>query len=70
MRLPFFYPKDIQKFVLENYQFCRKSGNDANSRGLEGEEASWSCSLLHYDAVRRKSDTWFTPNCAPCFNRI
>ena len=70
MRFAFFYPKDIQKFVLENYRFCRKSGNDANSRGLEGEEASWSCSLRHYDAVRRKIDMWFTPNCAPCFNRI
>ena len=28
----FFYPKDIQ-FFLENYQFCQKSGNEANSRG-------------------------------------
>ena len=29
-----FFPKDIHFFCfLENYRFCRKSGNDANSRG-------------------------------------
>ena len=36
---------------LENYPFCRKSGNHANSRvrGL-----GVSCSLRHYDAMRTK----------------
>ena len=31
-----FYPEDIQIFFLKNYRFCRKSGNDANSREREG----------------------------------
>ena len=41
-------------FFLENYRFCRKSGNDANSRGLGG---GWrSRSLRHYDTLRTKID--------------
>ena len=45
------------KIIFENCQFCRKSGNDANSRGRE-----WSCSLRHYDPMCTKIDMWFTPN--------
>ena len=33
----FFYYKDIQNFFLENYRFCRKSGNDSNCRGWSGD---------------------------------
>ena len=37
------------KHSLKNYRFCRKSGNDAYSRGL-GD----SCYLHHYGAVHTK----------------
>ena len=33
MQFAFFYPKDIQNFFLQNYQFCRKSENKAESWG-------------------------------------
>ena len=33
MQFAIFYPKDIQKFFLQNYQFCRKSENKAKSWG-------------------------------------
>ena len=36
MQFVFFYPKNIQKYFLENYQFYRKCRNDAKSRGVEG----------------------------------
>ena len=48
--MAFFYYKEIQKkCFLENYRFCEKSGNDANSMG-------GSCSLRYYDAVCMKID--------------
>ena len=53
----FFYRKDIQKIVLENYWFFRKCGNYANNR-----EQWVMCSLRHYDAMRTKIDMWFYPN--------
>ena len=36
MQFVFFYPKNIQKYFLENYQFYRKCRNDVKSRGVEG----------------------------------
>ena len=54
----FFYYKDIQNFFLENYRFCRKSGNDSNCRGWGGG----SYSLCHDDAIHTKIIMWFTLN--------
>ena len=57
MQFVFFYPKNIQKYFLENYQFYRKCGNDAKSRGVGGVMF-----LHYYDALRTKIDIWCTPN--------
>ena len=43
------------KIFLENYSFCRKSGNDSQSKGRG------SCFVHHYDAMRAKIYMWFTP---------
>ena len=51
----FFYHKDIQNCFLENYRFCRKSGNDANCRGWRGG----SYSLCHDDAIHTKIINYF-----------
>ena len=42
---------------LENNGFCRKSGNDPDSRGAEA-----SCCLCHNDTMRTKIDMLFSPN--------
>lgn len=42
---------------MESYQFCKKSGNNTNSRGRNGHVL-----LRHYDAIRPKIDIWFTRN--------
>ena len=41
----FFYPNDIKNVFLENYQFCRKFGNDANSKGRGGGGIMFFASL-------------------------
>ena len=43
MQFAFFCNMKTFKFFLENYQFCQKSGNDANSRGREegGGAVEW-----------------------------
>ena len=51
MQFVFFYPKNIQKYFLENYQFYRKCGNDAKSRGVGGG----SCSCIIMTHCVRKS---------------
>ena len=53
MQLAIFINKDIE-FFLENCQLCRKSGNDATSRGRWGGEEL--CYLRHYGAMRTKTD--------------
>ena len=58
MQFVFFYPKNIQKYFLENYQFYRKCGNDAKSRGVGGGVMF----LSYYDALRTKIVIWSTPN--------
>ena len=49
----------ILKQVLENYRFCRNSGNDAYSSEWSG---GWSSCLRHYDALRTKIDMCLAPN--------
>ena len=56
MQFAFFILKTF-KIFLENYRFCRKSGNDANSRGRKGG----SCCLGHYDAMRKKIECVIHP---------
>ena len=52
-----FWCRGHLKYFLENYQFSRKSGNDAYSRGW-----AWEASYLrHYDALRTETDMWVTP---------
>ena len=52
MQFVIFIVKTFKNF-LENFRFCRKSGNDANSMGRG--ESRQSLSLRHYDACVRKS---------------
>ena len=42
MQFAFFCNMKTFKFFLENYQFCQKSGNDANRRGREEGGGQWS----------------------------
>ena len=49
-----FHPKDIH-FFWANYRFCRKSGNDADSKG-GGGGGEGSYSLRYYDVMRMKID--------------
>ena len=49
----------ILKEVLENYPFCRNSGNDPYGSGWSG---GWSSCLRHYDALRTKIDMCLAPN--------
>ena len=42
MQFAFFCNMKTFKFFLENYQFCQKSGNYANSRGREEGGGQWS----------------------------
>ena len=51
--------KGYLKNFLENYVFCRKSGNDTCSRRWAREGGS--CCLRHYDALRTKIDMRLTP---------
>ena len=49
MQFAFFDPKAIQ-FFLENYRFCRKSGNEANNRGwrVEGHVLCITMTQIRY----------------------
>ena len=52
MQFTFFLSKRQSFCFLKNYWFCRKSGNDAKSRGW-----GWYSSR-HCDAMRTKIDIW------------
>ena len=53
IKFAFFFMLKAFKNLLENYQFCQKSGDGSKARG------GGSYSLCYYDAVRTKIDMWF-----------
>ena len=54
IQFAFLYPKDIQ-FFLENYRFCRKFGNDANSSGRGGGGGGEGEGFMFFVSLRRNA---------------